>query len=197
MLGLRSPSDVLVIEDAKFPDSITITWPASHIAQLLSNAFSPATNSSSKKASASSEPTATIDVLVTFDRYGVSSHPNHISLYHGARHWLSTLMLGKGGWKCPVELYTLTTTNILRKYISALDAPITMLIAPFRDASFSKRKRKEEPPTLLYVSDVSNWIRGQKAMVTGHKSQMRWFRWGWVTVGRYMVVNDLKRETVS
>lgn len=81
--------------------------------------------------------------------------------------------------------------------MSVLDAPITMLIAPFRDASLSSRKRKEEPPSLLFINDVSNWIRGQKAMVTGHKSQMRWFRWGWVTVGRYMVVNDLKRETIN
>jgi len=25
---------------------------------------------------------------------------------------------------------------------------------------------------------------------------MRWFRWGWVAIGRYMVVNDLRRERV-
>jgi len=196
MLGLRSSSDVLVIEDPQFPDSMTTVWPAAHIAQLLANAFSPAANSS-KKSSTSDEPTATIDALITFDRRGVSSHLNHISLYHGARHWLSSLMAGKRGWKCPVEFYTLTTTNILRKYTSFLDAPITMLIAPFRDASFTKKKRRDEPPSLLYISDVGSWLKGQKAMVTGHKSQMRWFRWGWVAVGRYMVVNDLKRESVS
>jgi len=33
-------------------------------------------------------------------------------------------------------------------------------------------------------------------MVQGHKSQMVWFRWGWITIGRYMTVNDLKREKV-
>jgi hypothetical protein len=27
-------------------------------------------------------------------------------------------------------------------------------------------------------------------------SQMRWFRWGWIGLSRYMVVNDLKRVDV-
>ncbi len=31
-------------------------------------------------------------------------------------------------------------------------------------------------------------------MVQGHRSQMRWFLWGWVGVGRYMVVNEVRRE---
>lgn len=60
----------------------------------------------------------------------------------------------------------------------------------------AQRKRKEEPPSLLYVSDFRQWRRGQSAMVGAHKSQMRWFRWGWIGIGRYMVVNDLKREMI-
>lgn len=196
MLGLRSASDVLVIEDPKFPDSMTTTWAADQIAQILSSAFSPASNSS-KKRSSSDEPTSTIDTLITFDVHGISSHPNHISLYHGARHWLSMLMTGKSGWKCPVELYTLTTTSIIRKYISGFDAPVTMVMGGLRAAGMAQRKRKEEPPSLLFVSDFGHWRRGQSAMVQAHKSQMRWFRWGWISIGRYMVVNDLKREIIK
>ena len=64
-------------------------------------------------------------------------------------------------------------------------------------AGMSKKKKREEPPTLLYISDFAQWWRGLNAMVHGHRSQMRWFRWGWVGVGRYMVVNDLRRETVT
>ena len=106
-------------------------------------------------------------------------------------------MAGKSGWKHPVELYTLTTTSIIRKYISVLDAPITMFVGANRTAGMSKKKKREEPPTLLYISDFAQWWRGLSAMVNGHRSQMRWFRWGWVGVGRYMVVNDLRRETVT
>ena len=197
MLGLRSASDVLVIDDPKFPDSMSTTWPADQIAQILSAAFSPAAAPSKKKSSPSDEPTATIDALITFDAAGVSSHPNHISLYHGARHWLSALMAGKSGWKCPVELYTLTTTNVVRKYIGAFDAPVTMVVGGWRAAGMARRKKVEAPPGLLFVSGFGQWRRGQSAMVKAHRSQMRWFRWGWIGIGRYMVVNDLKRETVT
>jgi N-acetylglucosaminylphosphatidylinositol deacetylase len=31
-------------------------------------------------------------------------------------------------------------------------------------------------------------------MTTAHESQMRWFRWGWISLSRYMVLNDLKKE---
>ena len=194
LLGLRSASDVLVIEDPKFQDSMTTTWSTASIAQLLSSAFSPTANKSS---ASSSEPTATIDTLITFDCHGVSSHPNHISLYYGARQWLTSLMAGKSGWKCPVDLYTLTTINIVRKYISVLDAPITMLVGANRTAGLSKKKKREEPPSLLYISDYAQWWRGLTAMVKAHKSQMVWFRWGWISFGRYMIVNDLRRETVT
>ncbi|KAL2048128.1 hypothetical protein N7G274_000039 [Stereocaulon virgatum] len=195
LLGLRSVSDVLVIEDSKFQDGMKATWSTASISQLLSSAFSPTTNAPPKKNT--SEPTATIDTLITFDRHGISSHPNHISLYHGAKQWLTSLMAGKPGWRCPVELYTLTTTSVIRKYISILDAPLTMFVAANRTAGMSKQKKREEPPSLLFISDVLTWWRGLNAMVNGHKSQMRWFRWGWVTAGRYMIINDLRRETVT
>ena len=175
---------------------MTATWPVDKVAQILASAFSPASNAP-KKRSSSDEPTATIDTLITFDARGISSHPNHISLYHGARHWLSSLMAGKSGWKCPVELYTLTTTNIVRKYISAFDAPVTLVIGGWTAAGMAQRKRTAEPPSLLYLSDFAQWRTGQNAMVKAHKSQMRWFRWGWIGIGRYMIVNDLKREIIT
>ncbi len=176
---------------------MTMTWSAADIAQLLSSAFSPASNAASKKSNINSdEPKATIDTLITFDAHGISSHPNHISLYHGARHWLSSLMAGKSGWKCPVELYTLTTTNVVRKYIGFLDSAPTMVMGGWRAAGVAQRKKREEPPSLLYISDFGQYRRAQNAMVKAHKSQMKWFRWGWICVGRYMVVNDLKREMI-
>ncbi|MCJ1275006.1 N-acetylglucosaminyl-phosphatidylinositol de-N-acetylase [Puttea exsequens] len=192
LLGLRSPSsDVLVIEDPLFPDSMTTTWPAPSIAQLLANAFSPSSSSQKEP----KEPTATIDTLITFDASGISAHPNHISLYLGAKHWLKALMARHDGYKCPVELYSLTSIPLFRKYIGVLDAPITMLIAPLRDAIRARGRRRRE--TLLYVSSFGEWRRGVGAMVRGHRSQMRWFRWGWVGVGRYMVINDLRRVDVG
>jgi len=146
-------------------------------------------------------PTSTIDILLTFDPRGISSHPNHISLHHGAIHYLRALMKNKQGWTCPVTLYTLSSTNILRKYISILDAPFTMLkavLGSLRDVGEGGRRAGREmlPRRLVFLSDVGGYRRAQRAMTGAHRSQMRWFRWGWVGVGRFMVVNDLWREKI-
>ena len=207
ILGLRSPADVFVLDSPLFPDSMTSSWDPTAVANVLSSAFAsvgssqnPQKGNSSKMENSGDPPLATIDILLTFDSRGVSDHPNHISLYRGARAWLTALMANKPGWKCPVELYTLTTTNVFRKYITFLDAPVTMLLGALQTAKGNKKRRAESgriPQRILFVSDPAQWRKGQKAMTRGHQSQMRWFRWGWIGVGRYMVVNDLRRENIA
>jgi N-acetylglucosaminylphosphatidylinositol deacetylase len=46
------------------------------------------------------------------------------------------------------------------------------------------------------VSGVQDYRKGQQAMTTAHKSQMRWFRWGWIAISRYMIMNDLVKQKV-
>jgi N-acetylglucosaminylphosphatidylinositol deacetylase len=213
-LGLRDPSDVFIVHDLnRFPDGMDQSWDEEDVASLLASAFAP-DMAASQKASAKAKakgigsgdkaPTATIDVILTFDAHGISNHPNHRSLYHGAVHFLRTLMKDKAGFTCPVTLYTLTSTSIFRKYVGVLDAPLTMLLGVWSNllASMSGSKAKDVaasgvgPARLLFVSSISDWIVAQSAMVKCHQSQMVWFRWGWITIGRYMTVNDLKRERV-
>jgi N-acetylglucosaminylphosphatidylinositol deacetylase len=211
-LGLRADSDVFIVDDPnRFPDSMTATWSESDISSLLASAFAPDLASQSQPQSSAARkrgagttapaPTASIDVLVTFDKHGISNHPNHRSLYHGAVHFLRALMKDKAGYTCPVTLYTLTTTNILRKYIGVLDAPLTMasgaLGSIFAGGGVAKGGKKDDMPgKLLFISSVDEYVRAQAAMVKAHKSQMVWFRYGWITLGRYMVVNDLRRVRV-
>lgn len=120
------------------------------------------------------------------------------------------------GWDCPVSVYVLRTVSIARKYVGFGDAAISVVRAILgmlmrkdkerrgmewfsgsgRDSQRKEGKsgtERESPSWLLYVSGVPAWIRGMKAMVSCHKSQMVWFRWGWIAIGRYMVVNDLRR----
>lgn len=225
-LGLRSESDVFVVDDpSRFPDSMKKHWSDVDISSLLASAFAPelsaaaastngvaqATRSRRKQNGAATTPSdkkpplATIDVLLTFDQHGISNHPNHSSLYHGAIQFLRTLMKDKPGFSCPVTLYTLTSTSIFRKYVGVLDAPVSMFVGALsnilsgfsRSTSASTRKSKDDLASrLLFVSSVAEWIKAQKAMVDCHRSQMVWFRWGWISLGRYMAVNDLKREKV-
>lgn len=213
-LGLRATSDVFILDDpSRFPDSMSQTWAADAIAGLLAEAFTSqkvtnkaAANGGKRNAKSvttavdgQEKPSATIDVLITFDKGGVSGHPNHRSLYHGARAFVERLMKGKSGWQCPVTLYTLTSTPLVRKYVGVLDAPVSMIIGIVEGflGGRGKKRSGQEGGRLLYVNGVMEYWRARGAMVQAHKSQMVWFRWGWITLGRYMVVNDLKREPVS
>ena len=184
------------------------TWAEGDISSILTSAFAPelaAAASSNKKQQqkANKPPVATIDVLLTFDKHGVSNHPNHRSLYHGAVHFLRTLMKDKAGFSCPITLYTLSTTTLLRKYMGIFDAPVTMfrgaLLTLFSGGGGGKKKSSKKddlPGQLLFVNSVPEYLTAQSAMVNAHRSQMVWFRWGWISIGRYMIVNDLRKERI-
>lgn len=166
---------------------MTVTWHPRLISNLLTTAFAPNMSSISSKEA----PQATVDAIITFDAHGVSGHPNHKSLHAGAHTFLKALMHRHSGWECPIKLYTLTTTSVFRKYLSLLDAPATIIGAIIR-----KKELGHYPSPLLFASSPAAYRTAQKAMTTAHESQMRWFRWGWITLSRYMVINDLKKEKV-
>ena len=113
---------------------------------------------------------ADADVVLTFDEGGVSGHVNHVSLLYGAREFVR----GKG-----VKLWTLTSVGLVRKYSSVLDVGVTRIVGG-----------------VVFVSNWEGVRRAQWAMTDCHVSQMRWFRWGWIGLSRYMVVNDVREETV-
>jgi N-acetylglucosaminylphosphatidylinositol deacetylase len=185
-----------------FRDSMTTTWDPNRISALLAAAFAPhLVANASKYASSDGPPTAAIDALITFDSSGVSSHPNHISLYHGARTFISTLLKGKPGWASPVDLYTLTSVGILRKYASFFDTLATMAVVLFRGRIARQQSGKGNPGILVTMSSLvggrENYGSARRAMTEAHKSQMVWFRWGWILLSRYMVINDLRLEHVK
>ena len=193
-LGVRRKEEVVVLEDEKLRDGMGEVWDAKYIASVLEKWFIPAPSGKKSKSSSSSRdegPKANIDVLLTFDAGGISAHPNHIALFAGAQHFLRALRHRHPGWESPITLYTLTTTNLLRKYASILDAPLSVLAS-----IFARKEKGEFPAPLLIVSGLADERRAQKAMTQGHKSQMRWFRWGWIGVSRYMVINDLRKVKV-
>ena len=164
---------------------MTVTWHPRLISNFLTSAFAPKMGSISSKEA----PQATIHAIITFDAGGVSAHPNHKSLYTGAHAFLKALMHRHSGWECPIKLYTLTTTSVFRKYISLLDAPATMIGVITR-----KKELGNYPTPMMFVSSPVGYRTAQRAMTTAHESQMRWFRWGWISFSRYMVLNDLKKE---
>lgn len=187
LLGVKSAEHVVVIEDDKLPDSMSTNWDPKLISSILTRYFAPKLASTPS----TSAPVASIDVVITFDNQGVSGHPNHISLYNGSYAFLRNLMQRHTGWECPVKLYTLTSVNVLRKYSSAMDSAMTVITSIWRT-----KEKGSFPTPLLIVSGPGGVRKAQQAMTTAHKSQMRWFRWGWIGISRYMLVNDLTREKV-
>ncbi|KXJ88926.1 putative deacetylase LmbE-like domain-containing protein [Microdochium bolleyi] len=201
LLGLRDESDVFVIDDPNnFPDSMTTTWRADAIATLLQVTFGPKASSDA----------ATVDVILTFDKGGVSAHPNHISLYHGARAFIASVAASLPADRpAPVDVYTLTSVPIYRKYASFLDIFATLASA----AGSSALQRADKPQSLISTSALwpvadgprtggvvqapPTYGTARNAMTQAHKSQMVWFRWGWIGLSRYMVVNDLRLEHVE
>ena len=176
---------------------MTKHWDEEKIADLLSDAFAPQT-ASRRSRSKDSSSQANIDVLITFDAAGVSSHPNHTSLYHGARAFLRRLLKGKSGGTSNVALYTLTSVNMARKYGWISDVFATMLLWALQ----GKSPDKAHPGALLFMNGLGGsegavLKTGWKAMTEAHASQMRWFRYGWIALSRYMVINDLRLENVK
>lgn len=229
-------------------------WSTPYITSLLLRTFapsfsspSPSSSSSTTKSTTKSQsqprpqqqqqppPETTIDVLITFDSHGVSSHPNHMSCHAAALAFHDALMSGDQAspttassatststsifansrpkqpvstWSPPLSIYNLKSVSLPRKYSSILDVFASVLLSlltilnpfsslsknnPSTTSSGAKRNTKTWPSHLLYVSGPTEWWNGVRAMVRGHRSQMVWFRWGWVGVGRYMVVNELGR----
>ncbi|KAJ6784047.1 hypothetical protein PWT90_00334 [Aphanocladium album] len=191
-LGLRDEEDVFVVDrPADFPDSMTENWDESKIAGLLMSAFAP--NLSKQKTT--EQPVANIDVIITFDGQGVSSHPNHISLFHGARKFVGALLKGRSGWASPVDLYTLRSVNIARKFTSIVD-----ILPTLTTWAAVTHTDKAHPGGLVFLSPLvgdGGLPTAWSAMTAAHKSQMVWFRYLWITFSRYMVINDLQLEKVK
>ncbi|KAI5290304.1 N-acetylglucosaminyl-phosphatidylinositol de-N-acetylase [Ascosphaera aggregata] len=259
-LPLPNPRVTIINDPIRFPDDMTTVWNSTHVADILRNQFATTAFSQeketggvgagtvtnawswfrhgkrnakmSKSVNDDSDlvPTTDLDYLITFDDQGVSSHPNHISLNHGAKEFIRQLRRRSGGEKSPPHiprLYALNSVNLLRKYSGIIDVLTTRYLigAEARNVARTARvkSRVESLGTwmpslpsilgahattkdgldliagdiLLFQNDVVKYRRAREAMLLAHTSQMVWFRHGWIALGRYMYVNDLKRVHVD
>lgn len=153
----------IVDDEEKFQDSMSTTWD-----ETLINAYIASDT----------------DVILTFDENGVSNHPNHKSLYRAA---LST--------SDSVSVYSLKTWEVSKKYSSTLYTNYQLLIQCFWPLlSFGSTDGDQKTfQQVLIFGNLYDSLVGLTAMVTGHYSQMVWFRWFWVALSRYGNANELIR----
>nr|KAF6458131.1 phosphatidylinositol glycan anchor biosynthesis class L [Rousettus aegyptiacus] len=143
----------MIIDNRDFPDDPCVQWNREHVASILLQHIE--VNS--------------INLVVTFDAGGVSGHSNHVALYAAVRTLHSEGKLPKG---CPV--LTLQSVSVLRKYLSLLDLPFSLL----------------DTCDVLFVLTSKEVTRAKKAM-SCHRSQLLWFRQLYVLFSRYMRINSL------
>ncbi|XP_023012641.1 phosphatidylinositol glycan anchor biosynthesis class L [Leptinotarsa decemlineata] len=153
ILGIDS-SNIFIHDHTLLPDAMDVRWPTELISEIVSRYVE----------------SLNITTIITFDRYGVSYHNNHTSIYYA----VANLILDRNLPKC-CGVYVLETTNVLRKYWLFLDIPLSFLFSRFR-----------------YMVGFDDRDVIHKAMKR-HKSQLMWFRRLYMYFSRYMLINTLQQ----
>ena len=112
------------------------------------------------------------DIVVTFDKYGVSGHANHRAASLGVEHAFHGKLMPDN-----TLLYQLESVNLLRKYSSFLDC--------FVSSTY----------TVYSIASLRDIVNVQAAMKC-HYTQITWFRKLYVVFSRYMIVNTLRSVPV-
>ncbi|KGN63715.1 N-acetylglucosaminyl-phosphatidylinositol de-N-acetylase isoform X2 [Cucumis sativus] len=115
-----------------------------------------------------------IDLIITFDSYGVSGHCNHRDVHNGVRDFLHN--------KAPqsFEAWELVSTNILRKYSGPIDIWLSILFSEAHTRGITHCLVNECPRQSFFA-------------MAQHASQWVWFRKLFVTFSSYTFVNTLKK----
>jgi N-acetylglucosaminylphosphatidylinositol deacetylase len=110
-------------------------------------------------------------IVVTFDRYGISGHSNHISCYNAMKLVQATLITNTPKMTdCP-KFLSLETTNIIRKYIGIFD----IIPSLYSDNIIILNLN-------IFVIFLSLWC---------HYTQIQWYRILFIIFSRYSYINTL------
>lgn len=100
--------DVYLMKCTLLPDDPQVEWKVEVLSQLILNYVEA----------------LDIDLLLTFDKEGISQHKNHQAIYYGtASLCLSGLMPSS------CKILVLDTVNVLRKYMSLFDIFSSLLLS--------------------------------------------------------------------
>ena len=133
-----------------------------------------------------------IDLLITFDRRGISGHVNHKSLAIGIEYYLQNIHSEK------LLTYQLSTVSFLFEFSSLFNIFPMMIeffprllrslfstLLPFLLSSPNAEQ-------VLFVSSPLGYWKGLKAFHS-HRSQMLWYRHLYTTFSRHMFINHLRQ----
>lgn len=156
ILGIPA-CNVTVLNESLLPDDPNVVWDEELVSKLVLHQI--------VKCDA--------HMVLTFDKHGVSSHPNHIAAYRGVRKLVVERQLPSG-----VRAFCLESIGIVRKYSSFLEVPISFILSAIRGYK-------------VLVSSPYGVLRAQRAM-KAHASQFVWFRVLNVIFSRYFIINTIR-----
>ncbi|KAJ8771965.1 hypothetical protein K2173_027142 [Erythroxylum novogranatense] len=113
-----------------------------------------------------------INMIITFDKYGVSGHCNHRDVHYGVRKVMHHIP------QRSIEAWELVSINILRKYSGPVDIWLSMLFAITSKGT--------------HCLQNEHTSRSFHAMAA-HSSQWVWFRKLFVSFSSYTYVNSLRK----
>ncbi|EDW16055.1 uncharacterized protein Dmoj_GI10317 [Drosophila mojavensis] len=156
-LGIAE-SNVILVNATNLPDDPNVEWRPDAVASFILHTVE----------------SLDIKAIFTFDRDGVSSHPNHCAVYYAAASLCLANLLPKA-----CKFYTLDSINLVRKYLSVFD----FLCTCFMSTHWCVLSWKE-------ASVV-------RSAMMEHRSQMKWFRWLYIYTSRYMYINSMREINLS
>lgn len=115
-----------------------------------------------------------IDMIITFDNYGVSGHCNHQDVHYGVRKLLYDTL------QRDIEVWELVSNNILRKYSGPVDIWLSMFW-PMLHSNETMQCLVNEHPRRSFLA------------MAQHSSQWVWFRKLFVALSSYTYMNTLRR----
>ncbi|XP_057954577.1 uncharacterized protein LOC131148705 isoform X2 [Malania oleifera] len=118
--------------------------------------------------------THAIELIITFDNYGVSGHCNHRDVHYGIRKLLPDIMQRN------IEVWELVSNSILRKYSGPVDIWLSILYATHYSSG--------QLHCLLNVHPRKSFLA-----MSQHRSQWVWFRKLFVSFSSYTYVNTLRK----
>ncbi|KFD48618.1 hypothetical protein M513_10473 [Trichuris suis] len=157
LLGVPK-EDVLVLDDNRFPDNPMISWDQDCVTSLLEKIMI----------------SRNVDVVFTFDQFGVSGHLNHCSIHRSFRQLLQQHRMPKDA-----RLYVLDTVSLVRKYSGIFDFVLVLPQCGLSDK-------------LCFINSPIDALRSCHAM-SMHGSQLAWFRLLYLLYSRYMFINQFTR----
>lgn len=160
VLGISS---VEVVDSESMKDGMRTEWPADAV----------------ESAVASYTARRPVEIIISFDRGGISGHLNHKCTFAGIVRFSSRC----GSPPC----YSLETVPLQRKFSSALDALTSWALHVL-----AGRESRGALPQHVFIA-YTGLALVHNAMRIGHTSQYVWFRVLYVVFSRYAFVNTLTR----